>query len=621
MDIFPSEWTPLGSIETGRSKANLEILAAIHPGLYHAIIPHRDRKDLVLRCANTGELQLRQELPDGQVRWIAGRESLDHEVRVLGQQARETIDQGADLFFCFGVGLGYIPVRAAQAVWMQPLFLAVIERDPGVMLGMLALLDLGGILQMPNVRWLLGEERIAAAAAFLSDHGLYRHSQSAAFRGSLACGPQEQAADEQVLQALNASLRTLAETHAQREQRLAKLYAPTAKRDLRKILMVDMWSDAPGGKHLRCIQEALTDEGYEVDYQVVPRTGWASKYPGHVNRVSGVFLQLVERLQPDLVFTMEMFRCRLMPEPLIDRINVPWLTYVSSLNGTEWRVGKREHVVFMEEAIARHLEGKGYPRASSVPLAATIGLRSTPLPEWPYGELPLSFFANNFMPSAASQEESRKRFADYPGLFDCLHDLARDFAERKNMSIFEIGDNYLTDWDLSESDQVAAQIFVDLYGNGLRRMETIRALLGYGIRVLGNYWDQVLTPEEMDRCFARPLPVNQEENVYRHSSININVHAPASEMCPNHRFFNVQAVGGFQISDECRGATQFFDPGKEIVLYQTLDELREAIERYRDDPDARRAIAEAGRKRTLREHTYHHRLRDFLPIMREAVSG
>ena len=49
--------------------------------------------------------------------------------------------------------------------------------------------------------------------------------------------------------------------------------------------------------------------------------------------------------------------------------------------------------------------------------------------------------------------------------------------------------------------------------------------------------------------------------------------------------------------------------------------MKAAVERYRDDPNARQAIAEAGRERTLREHTYRHRLREFLPIMREVVEG
>ncbi len=73
--------------------------------------------------------------------------------------------------------------------------------------------------------------------------------------------------------------------------------------------------------------------------------------------------------------------------------------------------------------------------------------------------------------------------------------------------------------------------------------------------------------------------------------------------------------------DDRRDFSRHFKPDKEVVLYRTLDELKNAVERYRDDPDARRAITEVGRDRAHLDRTYRSRVRELLPIAERAVSG
>ena len=619
MSQLPTEWTPFGQVQAPRFQENLDRLARVRPDLHTIVAPHLSRTDLVLRENSQGEIQVRQHRPDGQIWWIAGRESLEAEIHELSTQAQDGLNQGADLILCFGVGLGYIPLRVARAVWMQDRCLVVIERDPGVLLGMLAIHEIHDVLPMPNVSWVLGEENIRSAGLMLRNGGLHRQAHCTAIRGALPRTPSEQASDEQIVQGVVNTLTSLADEHEQREQRLAGVYAPNTKRGLRKILILDMWQDAPGGKHLRCLEEALVEEGYEVHYQVLPRTGWALKYPGHVRRASGPILELIDRLQPDLVLSMELYCCRFLPESSIDRIGVPCLTIVTSYNGLEWRVSNRERIVVMEAGLARWLNSHDYPGLSTVLPAASVERRRASPPPWPYGNLDLTYFGNYYW---LDPDEYRRRFASYAGLYDHLQDVGKEIAKPDSrISVYDIADKQLGDWDMPREEQIAAQIYADHVGTGIRRLAMVRALLEYGIRVIGNYWPKVLTPEELDRCYLNPLPVTQEENVYLHSQININVHTCGNEYCPNHRFFNVQAAGAFQISDDCRDFSRLYEPDKEVVLYRTVDEMKAAVERYRDDPNARQAIAEAGRERTLREHTYRHRLREFLPIMREVVEG
>ena len=50
-----------------------------------------------------------------------------------------------------------------------------------------------------------------------------------------------------------------------------------------------------------------------------------------------------------------------------------------------------------------------------------------------------------------------------------------------------------------------------------------------------------------------------------------------------------------------------FEVGKEVIAYSSIEECAEQMRYYLDHPQEREAIALAGQKRTLQEHTYWHR--------------
>ena len=61
---------------------------------------------------------------------------------------------------------------------------------------------------------------------------------------------------------------------------------------------------------------------------------------------------------------------------------------------------------------------------------------------------------------------------------------------------------------------------------------------------------------------------------------------------------------------------ELFSEGKEIATYRTADEAVRKIRYYLTHDDRRRAIAKAGQRRTLKDHTYEQRMREFLGIIR-----
>lgn len=73
------------------------------------------------------------------------------------------------------------------------------------------------------------------------------------------------------------------------------------------------------------------------------------------------------------------------------------------------------------------------------------------------------------------------------------------------------------------------------------------------------------------------------------------------------RNFEIPGCGGFLITDYVKGLEEFYQPDKDIVCYNTVDELVKKIRYYLENEDLRRQIASNGLKTTLERHTYVHR--------------
>ena len=82
----------------------------------------------------------------------------------------------------------------------------------------------------------------------------------------------------------------------------------------------------------------------------------------------------------------------------------------------------------------------------------------------------------------------------------------------------------------------------------------------------------------------------------------------------NMRVFELAAVGTPQLSDAKADIARHFTPGREIVLYESVEELRTRARDLLADEPARRSLAAAARERALREHTWRHRLEELLTV-------
>jgi O-antigen biosynthesis protein len=133
------------------------------------------------------------------------------------------------------------------------------------------------------------------------------------------------------------------------------------------------------------------------------------------------------------------------------------------------------------------------------------------------------------------------------------------------------------------------------------------------LSIFGRNW----TPDLVDEALVKGehIPNEMLHRYYAAADIVLNDHW--TDMRDNgfiaNRIYDALASGAFVISDDVDGVGAEFDDG--VVTYQSSEQLSSLIERFKDDPDARRTIAQRGRAAVLGRHTFAHRTEVIAEIM------
>jgi spore maturation protein CgeB len=119
---------------------------------------------------------------------------------------------------------------------------------------------------------------------------------------------------------------------------------------------------------------------------------------------------------------------------------------------------------------------------------------------------------------------------------------------------------------------------------------------------------------------AEHIPPGEHRAFYNAQRFTLNVTRKdmiAAGYSPSVRLFEAAACGVPVISDNWPGLSDFFEPGKEILLAETPEDV---LGMLRDLPDAERVrIGERARARTLAAHTAGHRAEALERYTRELI--
>jgi hypothetical protein len=131
--------------------------------------------------------------------------------------------------------------------------------------------------------------------------------------------------------------------------------------------------------------------------------------------------------------------------------------------------------------------------------------------------------------------------------------------------------------------------------------ENMKKQQGFPIRTLREQFPQ--------RCHP-PMFGMEMYDAIRHSQVSFNIESTkAGESVGNMRLFETTGVGGCLLTSTSDDMAELFEDGKEVVTYSSLDECVEKVRYLLDHEDVCRSIAQAGQRRTLRDHTISNRCR------------
>lgn len=109
-------------------------------------------------------------------------------------------------------------------------------------------------------------------------------------------------------------------------------------------------------------------------------------------------------------------------------------------------------------------------------------------------------------------------------------------------------------------------------------------------------------------------------NILYNSKIALNRHiSTAGDHANNMRLYEATGVGAMLITDYKKDLNKLFIPGKEVETYKTKEELLEKVKYFLNHDKEREKIARAGQKRTLKDHTYKHRMEELVKILKKYV--
>ncbi len=161
------------------------------------------------------------------------------------------------------------------------------------------------------------------------------------------------------------------------------------------------------------------------------------------------------------------------------------------------------------------------------------------------------------------------------------------------------------------------------FANRKRLLGDLRKTLhAHDALVLGDGW-----PSDLSFCSNQRLPNDQLSDHYARSWVTLNMgrdfhyandRFKLEPSTPGPRTFEAAMAGTTQaFFVESLEIVDYYQPGKEILLYNSAAEFAQLMEQVLMDREACMRMAEAAQARTIAEHTYQERARQILDVVTE----
>ena len=125
--------------------------------------------------------------------------------------------------------------------------------------------------------------------------------------------------------------------------------------------------------------------------------------------------------------------------------------------------------------------------------------------------------------------------------------------------------------------------------------------------------------QQHENRFHEPVLALEYFKILSRSKINLNKHIDCAEnYAGNIRLFEATGMGACLVTDWKVNLPEMFVPDVEVIAYESPEECAEKVRYLLDHEDQLRSIAEAGQRRTLRDHTYQKRAEELDELLKKA---
>lgn len=145
------------------------------------------------------------------------------------------------------------------------------------------------------------------------------------------------------------------------------------------------------------------------------------------------------------------------------------------------------------------------------------------------------------------------------------------------------------------------------------RQEVLRQISGFDLRVWGSRPGWLLY-RLSGRHPGREVVMAEKAKAMRAARICLNTLNFSEVNALNCRAFEIAGCGGFQLMSSMPVVAEHFEPGVELVMFDSVEEMVEQIHYYLRNPQLAADIARRGQLRAHRDHTYESRLREILKV-------
>lgn len=108
----------------------------------------------------------------------------------------------------------------------------------------------------------------------------------------------------------------------------------------------------------------------------------------------------------------------------------------------------------------------------------------------------------------------------------------------------------------------------------------------------------------------------QMPKVFYNSRINLNVTMRNIRTGLPLRMFDIMGCEGFLLTNYQAEIASLFEPGRDLVVYESFGDCLKKAGYYLEHEDERRTIAENGYRKICAHHTYNHRIAEMFEILK-----